>query len=188
MPVYKDYINAFMLACESYADEQETPPMRENVLTAAYNQGYAYGIVASAMTVVQEMKNILAVSEWDLTDECHTNPEEAVQASLESVAEYYRQKYDLTDSNEIVMTSKAFEEYFHTHEETRELTLTFNRFPKMEQEHNAFDRGSKNAARDFFFKELRGLIANYQNAFDPEEHPHMKRKAPLDNVQKIRMQ
>lgn len=169
MPVFKDYINAFRLACVNVAETQAFSPMQDDARASSYDQGYRYAIIAASMTFANKMDKILAQSEMKMPDPCFTQPEEAVLACLNGLAGEYQHKA-------LTYSSRQLEEIFAKDKPPQDLTDSFNKnFPKLPQEHSAFDHGSAHGREDFFSQVLPNLISTYQKQFDPEDHPYSGR-------------
>lgn len=187
MPLYKDYINAFKLACVSLAEAQDYPAPLDNALASAYAEGYSYGMVACAMGVARDMDSILAVNEYQMPDICFTHPEEAVTAGLNDLMARYQGLLNETGKSSLLLPSRMFEKKYYE-SQAENLSGAFKHTLKMDIEHGAFDRGANAADYDFFIKILPRLIGEYQKEFDPEDHPYIKPQLSTEAAHKFRLQ
>jgi hypothetical protein len=187
MANFKDYIHAFKLSCEKFVDEMETSPFQSNdALSTAYYNGYKQQVAVCLQMVCSAMEDVLNEDDRMIPAECHNNPEAMMETYLEHMREQLAEERTKPDYINAIATSRQTEESLARVRKQLNLGEIFNP-PKTDQEHAAFDRGVFDADRGFIEEILPELSMEYQNMFDPDEHPFQPQQGIIFQAPKYLM-
>lgn len=192
MPVFKDYVCAFQLACESFALNQAIMPCSgDTPETKAYAVGYRLGMSCSAATVIQMTSQALAEDMSDMPETYFSQPEETAADYLECLKNRLILERNQPGYEESLAVSRGMTQETWPLEDELTVSRAFNALSGTEEEHNAFDRGVLQANRDFFHSDLPTLIEDYQEIYAPEDNLYVAYEVsdgPENDALQYRMQ
>jgi hypothetical protein len=164
MPLYKDHVHAFKLACQKQIKDLNAATSKDDgAVSRAYYEGYKLRLANCLGEVINRVDLLLLREEPSQARIAFHTPESMARIDLNEIKKSMTDERSMKGYLNSVRVSRMMEEF--------NLLNDKDGRKKTAGEHDARDQGMEDADRDFIADILPSLVDRYQDLFDPKSHP-----------------